>query len=258
MVKRKQSYRAVSPRHRLRQVARALMFVVLVVVAVGIYANATNYPLPYLNPPLPNSMLSFSIDWPPSSAGVQNALAYNGSMHIDLFLVSAGSIIQGQRVWIEASGGMTPAFSKEVQEVILDFPGSLPCYLEGCVGQTYTTGMNGMGAILKQNYFTPGYPPVTEIGPVSFPISLGFTDNLTNYFGYPMDYQSSGTYYPAIELAYSNGTSSKPYTFQTMPISVAPSDVAISERGVRFAEFVGVAGIVVVFVEIGLSYVDKE
>lgn len=55
-----------------------------------------------------------------------------------------------------------------------------------------------------------------------------------------------------------NGSLSNPYTLTNNPISVAPSDVAISERTGRFEIFLGVAIIVVAFVEIGLRYIDRK
>jgi hypothetical protein len=237
-------------RSTLRLVARISMFVVLVVVGIGIVANATDYPMPYLNPPLPQTIVSFSVSWPPSSSVIQNALAFNGSMYLNIFLISNGSIVQGQRVLALATGGMTASFGREVHQVLVTFRGASPCYIPGCGGVVISIG-GPPGAILNSNEATPGYPPVTEIGNTKLPVSLGGGI-------YPIDWQSAGTYYPTITLSYHNGSLSNPYTLTNDPISVAPTDVAISERAGRFEVFLGVAFIVVACVEIGLRYIEKE
>jgi hypothetical protein len=75
---------------KTKRAAVALAFVLLLTgAALLVY--------PYVaGPPLKQS-LSFNIDWP-TTAYTTNVLAYNGSMHIDLFVFSNGSVTQGKEV----------------------------------------------------------------------------------------------------------------------------------------------------------------
>jgi hypothetical protein len=156
-----------------------------------------------------------------------NVLAYNGSIHIDMFLYSQGPITQGQRVIVDASGGMTLNFSKQVEQVIIQFQGAQVCYIEGCKGEVIELG-GPAGIILGQNLTSPGLLPITDIGPVTFPISLGIGASVT-FGGYPMFWPSAGTYFPLMTLSFWNGSDSPAYTLESMPVYVAPPPVLIAQ-----------------------------
>ncbi|MGD1055530.1 MAG: hypothetical protein ABR867_05570, partial [Nitrososphaerales archaeon] len=110
----------------------------------------------YVVGPPPKQTLSFSIDWPVATGPV-NALTYNGSMHIDLFLFSNGSILQGQKVIAVAAGGMVSSFAKKVEYVYFTFQGALPCVTKVCsdMGRIYTVG-DVTQLILNRNETTVG------------------------------------------------------------------------------------------------------
>jgi hypothetical protein len=227
-----------------------MMYLVVAILLVGVLDNIYNTDFLGLNPPLPQQIVSMSFTWPPSSNGIQNVLDFNGSMYLNIYLLSNGSIIQGQRVIALATGGMTTDMAAMFSTVFVTFPGSSPCYLPNCEGQNIEVG-GPPGVLLSINQETPGYPPISDIGNQQLPVPVGGNH-------YPIDWQSSGTYYATVSFGYSNNDSvTKPYTVQEYPISVAPAIDAIWQRSGRI-EFFGVVATIVGLVEFESRRIDRE
>jgi len=226
-------------RRRTKWVAVFVISFLVVVIAVNAYSYAVGSS--------ENKTITqpFSIDYPLPNSPLVNVITYNGSMHIDMLLYSNGSITQGQRVIVDASGGMTSKFSKQVKQIIIQFQGAQACYLEGCKGEVIEIG-GPAGVILNQNRTSPGLAPITEIGPVVFPISLGIGS--TSFGGYPIFWPSAGTYYPLMTLSYWNGTDSPAYTLQSMPVYVAPHPVVSPQDLAYWVNYIASALVLVLFV----------
>jgi hypothetical protein len=200
-------------KRKRRRVATALASLFLVTgTALLVYSYAAG-------PPTTQS-LSFSIDWP-VTAYTTNVLAYNGSVHINLFLFSNGSITQGQKVIAAAAGGMISSFANEVENVFLNFQGALPCVTKVCSDEGIIYNLSPTMLVLNKNEATDGLQGVGEIGPVNFTTSLGMGTSWGE--GEGIFWQSPGTYYVSMTIQYSNGTESTPYTLETQPVYVAPA-----------------------------------
>lgn len=226
-------------KRKTKRAAIAIVSLVVAIIAIGLYF--------YQTAPAPETTESFSIDYPLPTSPLGNVLTYNGSMHIDMVLLSNGSITQGQRVHAKANGGMTLKFSKQVKQVIIQFQGASVCYLahrDACYGQVIEAG-GPAGIIMNQNQSAKGLPPpVSDIGPISLPIPIGSGNG-----DWPMDWQSAGTYYPMMTLSYWNGSQSQAYTLESMPVYVAPAsqgpslseivEWVIFSGGVGFATYIG-------------------
>ncbi len=229
---------------RRRAVIAGKVFNIGIYSLVGFYVLAviTNFYLPYLNPAPQEQILSYNFDWPPNSNYALNVLAYNGSMHIDLFVTYNGSVlVAGQKAVMEASGGITDSLSKVFDGAFIGFFGSAYCYLPNCGGLSFGAGTQFASINLGENTPSPGLGPVSEIGPVNFTVPIGQN-------AYTIDWPSQGIFSPAIQLDFKNGTV-KQHIYSQYSISISSPDAAVQERYSRIEAALSIAIVTFGFVE---------
>lgn len=209
----------------------------------------------YAAGPPARQSLSFNIDWPLTTY-TENILAYNGSMHIDLFLFSNGSITQGQKVIAASAGGLASNFAGQVKNVFLNFQGASPCVTKVCSEMGIIYNLSPTQIVLNKNEATQGLSPITEEGPVNFTTSLGMGPSWGG--GEGIFWQSAGTYYISMQIEYANGSMSAPYTLSTQPVYVAPAPTGLSTLDILVIVFLTVGSPVFSYYTGGVYLLDRR